>query len=135
MRTYHPDGTLPESETEIFVFGSNLAGRHGAGAAKVAQRQFGAQTCIGVGHVGRSYAVPTKDFSLRSLPLHVIKLYVDLFVAYAAGRPHLTFFVTSVGCGLAGYKPAEIAPMFKYAPETCSFPDTWREHLEAGEDG
>jgi len=126
MRTFHEDGTLPNV---IFVFGSNLAGIHGAGAAKVAREHFGAQDRIGVGRQGMSYAVPTKSHRLLTLSLPEISRHVEEFVAYAIAHPELTFFVTSIGCGLAGYKPADIAPMFRDAPHTCSFPDTWREHL------
>jgi len=129
MRTFHKDGTLPDDDDVIFVFGSNMAGFHGAGAARVAAHQFGAVHRIGVGRRGSSYAIPTKDFEIRTLPLPIIRVYVDRFVAYASENSDLTFFVTSIGCGLAGYEPAAIAPLFKGAPETCSFPDTWEERL------
>jgi hypothetical protein len=102
--------------TEIFVFGSNLAGRHGAGAALYARKHHGAIYGIGVGHQGNSYAIPTKDERIETLPLSVIRQYVDQFIAYANAHPEFVFRLTPIGCGLAGYKPDDIAPMFKDAP-------------------
>jgi hypothetical protein len=106
---------------EIFVFGSNLAGRHGAGAARTARLLYGARYGVGVGPAGRSYAIPTKDYSIRTLPLDEIKPYVDQFLKFARMYPGLTFNITRIGCGLAGYKPQDIAPMFKGAPDNCVF--------------
>ena len=101
--------------TTIFVFGSNLAGRHGKGAALAARRQHGATYGQGVGLQGNSYAIPPKDENLSTLPIHVIRGYVNDFVMFAAANQHLTFQVTPVGCGLAGYKPNQIAPLFRGA--------------------
>ena len=109
----------------IFVFGSNLAGRHGKGAALTAHKEYGAIYGRGFGHVGNSYAIPTKDRKLQTLPLHQIKPFVDSFLAYAKVHPELTFLVTRVGCGLAGYKNEDMAPMFKGAPKNCLLPDEW----------
>lgn len=100
---------------EVFVFGSNRAGRHGKGAAKLAYDYFGAVRGQGEGHFGRSYAIPTKDAQLRVLPLNQIKDGVERFFDYAVQHSNLTFLVTEIGCGLAGYTPREIAPMFKDA--------------------
>ena len=100
----------------VFVFGSNLAGRHGAGSAAHAWRYYGAVYGKGVGHHGDSYAIPTKDESLNVLPLDVISRYVADFLAYATAHPEYQFHVVSIGCGLAGYTPEQIAPMFKFAP-------------------
>jgi hypothetical protein len=100
---------------EVFVFGSNRAGYHGKGAAKLAYDRFGAQGGKGEGHFGQSYAIPTKDAHIRTLPLNQIALGVDRFFAYAAENPKLKFLVTEIGCGLAGYTPRDIAPMFKEA--------------------
>ena len=111
----------------IFVFGSNLAGRHGKGAAKDAYDHHGAVYGIGVGRQGNSYAIPTKDKRLKTLPLQSIQHYVADFITYAKQHPHLTFQVTRIGCGLAGYKDADIAPMFKSAPKNCLLPEGWRE--------
>lgn len=95
---------------EVFVFGSNLAGRHGAGAAKQALK-WGAIYGVGVGHRGKTYAIPTKDENIQTLPLYQIKEYVKEFISYAKDRPEI-FLVTAIGCGLAGYQPKDIAPMF-----------------------
>lgn len=99
-------------DNEIFVFGSNEAGRHGKGAAKFAREKFGARHGIGSGPTGRCYAIPTKDSTLRVLPPQLIKIYVDAFTAYAKDHPDLTFLVTEIGCGLAGYNHQQIAPLF-----------------------
>lgn len=99
---------------EVFVFGSNLAGRHGLGAAKLALR-WGAKYGVGVGPRGCTYAIPTKYGNLKVLPLAEIARYVAEFLAYAAAHPKLKFLVTEIGCGLAGYRPVDIAPMFREA--------------------
>lgn len=109
-------------ETPVFVFGSNLAGRHGRGAALFAKDQRGAELGKGIGYQGNSYAIPTKDGALRSLPLETIRKHVDEFIGFARAHPELTFQVTAIGCGLAGYQPADIAPMFKDAPANCIMP-------------
>ena len=100
---------------EIFVFGSNLAGRHGAGAAKFAVENHKAIYGIGVGLQGDSYGIPTKDQNIKTLPLETIQLYVDQFIDFARLTPDLLFNVTAIGCGLAGYNPSQIAPMFSSA--------------------
>ena len=100
---------------EVFVFGSNLAGRHGAGAAKLAHNKFGAQYGYGKGITGQSYAIPTKDKDLRILSLREIKSYVEEFIEYAKLNPNIHFLVTKIGCGLAGYTVIDIAPMFAKA--------------------
>lgn len=109
----------------VFVFGSNLAGRHGRGAALHARQHHGAVYGVGVGRTGNAYAIPTKDEHIRQLPLHRIALYVEDFLEYARGNPDLTFEVTRIGCGLAGYVDAQIAPMFSGAPANCCLPDGW----------
>ena len=118
MRTYkdisRPDYT-PEriaelKADEIFVFGSNLAGMHGAGAAYIAFQKFGAVMGCGVGLRGQSYAIPTMQGGVET-----IKPYVDDFIAYAKSRPDLFFYVTRIGCGIAGFRDKDIAPLFKDA--------------------
>lgn len=109
----------------IFVFGSNLAGRHGAGAARTALG-YGAIWSVGVGRQGNSYAIPTKDEQIRTLPLVRINPYIHQFILYARDFPSLTFQVTRIGCGLAGYTDKDIAPMFYGAPENCILPEGWR---------
>ncbi|CAN7371786.1 A1S_2505 family phage non-structural protein [Variovorax sp. LjRoot178] len=107
----------------VFVFGSNTAGRHGKGAALFARQSRGAIYGQGEGLQGNSYAIPTKgqrpDRSLYTLPLEQIRAGVDRFLAFAVSRPDLQFEVSPIGCGLAGYKPEEIAPMFLGAPANC----------------
>lgn len=110
----------------IFVFGSNLAGRHGKGAALTARIHHGAIYGQENGRQGNSYAIPTKDVYLRSLPLDTIKFYVDVFLEYARNNPEESFFVTRIGCGLAGYSDEDISPLFKDAPPNCELPLTWR---------
>lgn len=110
----------------IFVFGSNLAGRHGAGAALFARQNHGALYGQGIGRQGNSYAIPTKDCHIKTLPLETIQGYVNGFLHYAVTHPELEFQVTRIGCGLAGYTDAQIAPMFTNAPSNCHLPDGWR---------
>ncbi|MBU2741856.1 hypothetical protein HAQ01_05075 [Acidithiobacillus thiooxidans] len=122
----HKDGTLPTSPA-IFVFGSNLAGRHGAGAAKIARLRFGAVPGVGRGRTGDAYAIPTKNAHLGVLSLEEVRRGVNDFLRYAKDHQELRFFVTRVGCGLAGFTNQEIAPMFREATENCYFPEEWGE--------
>lgn len=115
--------------TAVFVFGSNLAGIHGAGAAKHAQLHWGAVYGQGVGHHGMSYAIPTKDHEIRTMPLNKIWSYILTFIRYARANPSMTFKVTQIGCGLAGYRPKQIAPMFVTAPSNCWFDTAWKDYL------
>lgn len=131
---FHEDGSIPKGG-EAFVFGSNLAGRHGAGAALVAKERFGAMLGVGAGYMGDSpahcYAIPTKNDRLAILPLEQIARHVSQFLAFAKAHPDMRFFVSRVGCGLAGYKDKDIAPMFAGAtPGQCSFAKEWRPYLE-----
>lgn len=100
---------------QIFVFGSNEGGNHGRGAAEQAKRMFGARTGQGKGLMGRSYGIPTKSSKLKVLSGRAIGKYVQEFTAFVRARPDLHFLVTEVGCGLAGYEPEEIAPLFREA--------------------
>jgi len=109
---YTPENIMGLAPNEIFVFGSNLAGIHGAGAARLAFDRFGAVWGNGIGHQGKSYALPTKDKDIDTLPLSEIKKYVDQFLEYAEDHPEFTFLVTKVGCGLAGWNVEDIAPLF-----------------------
>lgn len=111
----------------IFVFGSNLAGRHGKGAALYARQHHGAIYGQGVGLQGNSYAIPTKDARLKSLPLEEIRRYVEDFKAFAHSHLEMTFQVTAIGCGLAGYRPGQIAPMFGASPANCILPPEFVE--------
>lgn len=113
---------------DIFVFGSNLAGRHGRGAALCAVREHGAIYGQGVGPQGQSYGVPTKGHRLEVLRLPVIHLHVLAFKEYVHANPQLTFNVTRIGCGLAGYADADIAPMFTNSPSNAKLPESWRQY-------
>ena len=97
---------------EIFVFGSNLAGMHGGGAARLAYQRFGAVWGQGVGLQGQSYAIPTMQGGVET-----IQPYVDEFIEFAKQHPQLKFLVTEIGCGIAGFSPSEIAPLFEQAGE------------------
>lgn len=113
--------------TKIFVFGSNLAGVHGAGAALHARTHHGAIYGRGMGLQGHSYGIPTKDHRIQTLPLDSIQVHVENFMAFAKEHPELHFEVTRIGCGLAGYTDAQIAPLFRGAPDNCQLPEGWRE--------
>jgi hypothetical protein len=97
--------------TQVFVFGSNLAGRHGKGAALYARRTYGAVYGVGEGRTGNSYAIPTKGHHLEILPLSEIQANLIKFAAYARANPDDTFLLTPIGCGLAGYSQEEIRPL------------------------
>ena len=122
---------------EIFVFGSNLAGIHGAGAARYARENHGAIMGQGIGLQGSSYGIPTKDKQIRTLPLRDIQEYVNAFILYANAVPNLRFNVTRIGCGLAGYTDAQIAPLFAsvvlFPVPNVRLPNGWRELIATGE--
>jgi hypothetical protein len=113
----------------IFVFGSNEAGRHGAGAALYALRHCGAQTGLGFGPSGTSFAIPTKNPHIQTLPLGKVSDYVQRFFEYAKCHPELEFKVTAIGCGLAGFRDEEMAPLFANAPDNCFFDEAWKPYL------
>ena len=98
------------ASNEVFVFGSNLQGHHYGGAARIANEKFGAIFGQGVGLQGQSYAIPTMQGGVD-----VIKPYVDEFIEFAKQHPELIFYVTRIGCGIAGFKDSEIAPLFTAA--------------------
>ena len=102
----------------IFVFGSNLAGRHGKGAALFAAQHCGAERGIGVGRTGQAYAIPTKDKNLRPLSLETVSGYIYDFAVYARAHPELTFLLTPVGTGLAGFSKRDIWAAVKAAKIT-----------------
>lgn len=126
IHKYHVDGSSPKVG-QIFVFGSNLSGIHGAGAAAAAHKHYGAEWGAAEGMTGQCYALPTVKKEIRGpRSLSKIKESVDRFLAYATAHPETEFMVTRVGCGLAGHADADIAPMFEDAPSNCSLPETWR---------
>ena len=126
---FHIDGTQPTEEDTVFVFGSNLAGVHGAGAARAALK-FGAVMGAGIGLFGNTYAIPTKDKKIRTLSLPQIKVFVKEFVAFTKENPYKDFFVTRIGCVLAGYQDRDIAPLFKGCGPNCSFAKEWEIYLK-----
>ena len=109
-RRYTPENISSLAENEIFVFGSDLGGKHGGGAAAAAIRYFGAVWGQGVGMQGQCYAIPTMHGGVDA-----IRPYVDEFIQYAKGHPDLTFLVTRIGCGIAGFKDEQMAPLFAAA--------------------
>ena len=125
-REFTPDRITELKQNEIFVFGSNLAGAHGGGAARLAYNCFGAVWGQGVGLQGQSYAIPTMQGGVET-----IKPYVDEFIRFAETRSDLKFYVTQIGCGIAGFKVGEIAPLFQAAieMENIILPQTFVEVL------
>jgi len=112
---------------DIFTFGSNRLGVHGAGAALAARQYHGAIYGQGEGLQGNSYAIPTKATPYRTLLLPEIAVHIERFKTFAASRLDLTFNVTPVGCGYAGYKREQIRPMFEPLPPNCRFSPEWTE--------
>jgi hypothetical protein len=111
-RRYTPEIISSLKPNEIFVFGSNLAGVHGGGAARTARLKFGAVKGQGVGLQGQSYAIPTMQGGPET-----VQPYVDEFIAFAKQHPEMTFYVTRIGCGIAGFRDIDIAPIFINAIE------------------
>jgi hypothetical protein len=113
-------------KTEIFVFGSNLAGRHGKGAALHAKNHYGAIQGVGFGRTGNAYAIPTKDENLQVLPLTTIRAWCWAFIEYARAHPELLFILTPVGTGYAGYTKEQIAPFLVGSiPMNVIYASTW----------
>lgn len=126
-KRYTPERINFLAENEIFVFGSNLCGFHGSGAARMAYERFGAVWGKGVGLQGQSYAIPTMQGGVET-----IKPYVDAFIQFAKKNSQLTFLVTRIGCGIAGFRDDEIAPLFKEALniDNVILPKEFEEYLE-----
>lgn len=133
---FHIDGSLPKRTHYVWVFGSNLSGIHGAGAAKIAHTIYNRPyytehgTYVS-GNLQESYAIPTKSVTLTVLPIKIIQLYVDVFIRHVELNENKEFFVTRIGCGLAGYKDSDIAPLFSKLSNrnNVSFAEEWREYL------
>lgn len=125
------DATTGRAGIMIFVFGSNLSGIHGAGAALYAKRNFGAVQGVGSGMTGECYALPTKGLGITHMPLTEIRKHVYSFICYARNHSSTDFKITQVGCGLSGFTPADIAPMFRRASwlKNCYFDTAWEDHL------
>lgn len=129
--SFHPEEIMRQLPPNvIFVFGSNLAGRHGKGAALTAKMHFGAVYGLGAGLMNQSYAIPTKDESLQTLSLNDINIYIQDFKFFAESHPELFFYLTPIGCGLAGYQPQDIAPLFTPLLNlNIIFPESFKPHL------
>lgn len=110
FKHYTPDNITSLEDNEVFVFGSNIGGYHGGGAAAIALNKFGAIWKQGEGLQGQSYAIPTMQGGVET-----IKPYVDTFIEFAKMHPEKRFLVTKIGCGIAGFKDEEIAPLFAKA--------------------
>ena len=123
---FTPDFITELSPNEVFVFGSNLAGMHGGGAARIARQRFGAIMGRGVGMQGQSYAIPTMQGGVET-----IRPYVDEFIEFSKEHPELIFYVTRIGCGIAGFHDWEIAPLFAAAVDLPNviLPATFVAHL------
>jgi hypothetical protein len=117
-----------EDRYTIFVFGSNLAGKHYGGAAKYAADKFYAVVGEAEGPTGTAYAIPTMDADFRQLPLEDVEDYIETFKAHAYANPQEDFYVTRVGCGIAGFKDAQIAPLFVDSPDNCTFDPQWSSY-------
>lgn len=126
-REYTPERIMELKPNEIFVFGSNLAGSHGGGAARLAYDRFGAIWGQGVGLQGQSYGIPTMHGGVDA-----IKPYVDVFIEFAKQHPKYNFLVTKIGCGIAGFKIEEMAPLFQDAlgVENIVLPQEFVIHLQ-----
>jgi hypothetical protein len=128
---YHDESiitTLPPDT--VFVFGSNMAGKHHGGAAAIAVSHFGALLGVGRGWSGQSFAIPTMNEHLQQMPLSQIQHYVDDFKLYTKNHPKTKYFLTAIGCGIAGYTTEEIAPMFKGISRNVIFPASFRPFVE-----
>jgi len=118
------------ADDPVFVFGSNLASRHGRGAARFAADHRGAQRRIAEGRSGRSYAIPTKSAQLVPLTIEHVRSGVERFLEHAREEPDTQFDVTRIGCGLAGFVDDDIAPLFAAAPRNCRLPYRWQRLLD-----
>lgn len=123
---------LNSKSNKVFVFGSNLAGRHGKGAALFAKQNHGAVYGQGEGLQGNSYGIATKDARLRTRKLSDVAESVACFLVFATDNPGMQFEVTKIGCGLAGFKETDIAPLFCGAPDNCVLPEGWERGLPRG---
>ena len=130
MKVYSAE-LFKEGSNNVFVFGSNLAGIHGAGAAQFAYQELGFPLYQGEGLAPnkKAYAFPTKGYSIQTLPLYSIKASIVLFYNTLINNEDLTFYMSRVGCGLAGYKDSDIAPLFKRIKGNIIYPTEWEEYL------
>lgn len=129
---YHDEPHVTElAEGQIFVFGSNLAGLHQGGAAKTAYDHFGAVMGFGRGWAGQSFAIPTMNEHFQTMPIHQIAHYVDDFKLYTQNHSKMRFFVTAIGCGIAGYEVKDIAPLFQGISDNVLLPKRFKAYLDS----
>ncbi len=121
------------NDEAVFVFGSNEAGIHGAGAAREAYNNHGAVRGQGFGPQGNSFATPTCALPTGQLNSKIsyekLTYYIKCFILYALQHPELDFQVTRIGCGFAGWKEEDVAPLFDDAPLNCYFDEEWKPYL------
>jgi len=127
---FTPEKVTKLAKNEVFVFGSNLMGHHGAGAAATARVLFGARDGVGFGMTGSCYAIPTNNRKLKSLALKDIAYHVRAFMWFAYTHPANTWIVTKIGCGFAGYTVEEIAPLFADYPPNVILPEEFVNELK-----
>lgn len=124
--------SLPnDGQKNVFVFGSNLRGLHAGGAAAFARKHYGAEDGASLGYTGECFAIPTMDRNFTPLPLEVIRGHVRTFLCEAAGNPSSVFYLTPIACGIAGYRPDEIAPLFANTPANVILPAEFTAILSA----
>jgi hypothetical protein len=123
------DAAAPALPPMVFVFGSNEIGKHGGGAARAALDNYGAIYGQGFGYQGNSFAIPTVSTPRVKITEAQLRFYVECFLLFAAHHPELTFQVTQLGCGLAGWSAAEVAPLFVGASKNCQFDTAWEPFL------
>lgn len=131
MYNYHNETVVTAlPQDQVFVFGSNLAGKHHGNAAKTAQQYFGALEGVGRGWSGQSFAIATLNEHLQPMPLSQIEHYIDDFKIYTKNHPQQTYFITAVGCGGAGYSAKDIAPLFSGISDNVILPLSFKDFLE-----
>jgi len=134
---YTPDNITSLAKNEVFVFGSNESGIHGAGAARLANEKFEARMGQGFGFQGKCFAIPTKDWSINALPINIINFYVERFLHFASKSPDSIFLVTKIGMGLASLTLEEIAPLFFQngkPPKNIVLPEDFWRYMDERED-
>lgn len=131
LTTDDPDHIHHDDDPRTFVFGSNLLGIHGGGAARYAAERLGALRGVGQGRTGRCYALPTCSSPGKPLALRQVNVHVAAFLHHAGTHPVERFFVSAVGCGIAGFTEEQVAPLFALAPDNCDLPPGWRDAVPA----
>ncbi|MEB3766364.1 hypothetical protein [Acinetobacter sp. MD2] len=128
---YHDESIIKNlNDDTIFVFGSDLAGKHSEGAARIAQQFFGALHGVGRGWSGQSFAIPTLNEHLQPMLLAQIQHYIEDFKIYTKQHPNTHYFITALGCGQAGYQTSDIAPLFRGISSNVTFPESFQPYIE-----